>query len=89
MADEHGRLTIDEAVGLINQAHGLDLSREVLVDICESGWDPCRLESQGEWSFDADKVSGETAARELMERVARLASERQDAADVMDEPPRP
>ncbi|NLE21900.1 MAG: hypothetical protein GX624_03835 [Actinobacteria bacterium] len=89
MAGGHGRLTVDEAVGLVDRAHGLGLSREVLVDICESGSYLCRLESQGEWSLDADKVGVEDAARELMERTARLASEREGAEDVADEPPRP
>ena len=87
MPNEQGRLSIDEGVDLINHAHGLRLTRDVLVDICESGWDPCRLDEHGDWAVDAAGVSGEDAARELMERIARLASERQDAADVMGRPP--
>ena len=87
MPEEQARLTIDEGVELINHAHGLQLSREVLVDICESGWEHCRRNEQGDWTVDAAGVSDENAARGLMERVARLASERQEAADVMDDPP--
>lgn len=86
MPAEH-RLTLDQGVDLIDQAHGLHLSPEVLADICESGWEPCRLDGRGMWAVDAAGVSGESTARELMARIARLASERQDAADVMDEPP--
>gem|GEM_PF-2458477 len=83
---EH-RLTLDQGVDLIDHAHGLHLSPEVLADICESGWEPCRVDGRGGWAVDAAGVSRENAARELMVRIARLASERQDAADVMDEPP--
>ena len=87
MPGEHRRLSVDEGVDLINQQHGLPLTHEVLVDICESGWDACRHEHQGDWSIDGTEASEEAAARVLMERVARLASERQDAGDAMLEPP--
>jgi hypothetical protein len=87
MMSDPRRLTVDEGVDYINHTHGVPLSPEVLVDICESGWDPCRLDRQGDWTIDQDAVSGEDRARELVRRVARLASERQDAEDVMEEPP--
>jgi hypothetical protein len=87
MADRTERLTIDEAVDRIGHEHGIRLSPEVLVDICESGWDLCRLDGGGDWSIDAARIAGEETAHDLMERVARLASERQVAADVMDDPP--
>ena len=87
MPAEQSRLSVDEGVDFINQQHGVPLTHDVLVDICESGWDACRHERKGDWSIDRSEASEEATARVLMERVARLASERQDAADAMDDPP--
>ncbi len=87
MPHDEQRLSVDQGVDLIDHAHGLPLSREVLVDICESGWHACRHEGQSGWTIDAAGASGDGAARELMERVARLASERQDAEESMLEQP--
>ncbi len=87
MPAQEDRLTVDEGVDYLTTTTGVPLSPEVLVDICESGWDPCRLDREQGWTIAAGDISGEDTARQLMERIARLASEREDAAEAMVEPP--
>jgi hypothetical protein len=87
MPSQHIRLTVDQSVDLIQNRYGLPLSHEGLVDVCEGGWTPCRLDSQGGWTIDSGELAARDVAHDLMQQIARLASERQAAEDAMLEPP--
>ena len=84
---EQDRLSVDEAAEIIRRQFGLPLTGEGLVEVCESGWEACRFDEQGQWTVDREALSSGDAPRELVDRIERLAAERQDADGVMQEPP--
>ena len=87
MPFQQNRLSVDEGVDLIQHDYGVPLSREGLVDICESGWAPCHLDGRGAWTIDAGEFTTRDVTHDLMQRIARLATERQEAEETMEEPP--
>jgi hypothetical protein len=84
---EQHNVSVDEGADFIRRQYGLPLSREGLLEVCDSGWDACHFDDQGRWTIDPGGLASTDAARELADRIERLAADRRDAADAMEEPP--
>jgi hypothetical protein len=84
---EQHNVSVDEGADFIRRQYGLPLSRDGLLEVCDSGWDACRYDDQGRWTIAPEGLSSTDAPRELADRIERLAADRQDAAAAMTEPP--
>jgi hypothetical protein len=84
---EQHTVSVDEGADFIRRQYGLELTREGLLEVCDSGWKACRFDDQGRWTIDPVALAGGDAPRELAQRRERLAADRQEAEDAMEEPP--
>ena len=84
---EKERLSVDEGAEIIQRQYGLPLTREGLLEVCDSGWPVCHFDEQGQWTIDPDELARDAVPRELAQRIERLAADRQDADGAMREPP--
>lgn len=87
MAYEQHNVGVDQGADFIRRQYGLPLTREGLIEVCDSGWEACRFDDQGRWMIDPEGLTGGDAPRELARRIERLAADRQDARGAMEEPP--
>jgi len=84
---EQHNVSVDEGADFIRRQYGLPLTRVGLLEVCDGGWAACHFDDQGRWTIDPEGLISNEAPRELAERIKRLASDRQEAAGVMEEPP--
>jgi hypothetical protein len=84
---EQHNVSVDQGADFIRRQYGLPLTRESLLEICDSGWQACRFDDQGRWTIDPEGLIGEDAPRELARRIVSLAADRTDVHDMMEEPP--
>jgi hypothetical protein len=84
---EQHNVSVDEGADFIRRQYGLPLTRVGLLEVCDGGWAACHFDEQGRWTIDPEGLISNEAPRELAERIERLASDRQEAAGVMEEPP--
>jgi hypothetical protein len=87
MSYEQHNVGVDQGADFIRRQYGLPLTRESLLEVCDSGWEACRFDEQGRWTIDPEGLISGDAPRELAQRIRRLAADRQDAEGAMDEPP--
>jgi hypothetical protein len=84
---EHHNVSVGEGADFIRRQYGLPLTREGLLEVCDSGWDACHYDEQGRWTIAPEGLASRDAPRELADRIERLATDRQEAAGAMEEPP--
>jgi hypothetical protein len=84
---EQHNVSVDQGAEFIQRQYGLPITRESLLEVCDSGWNACRFDEQGRWTIDPAELSNGDAPRELAQRIERLAADRQDAESAMTEPP--
>jgi hypothetical protein len=84
---EQHNVSVDEGADFIRRQFGLPLTREGLLEVCDDGWQACRLDEQGRWEIDPAGLIEGDVSRHLAQRIEKLAADRQDAADIMTEPP--
>lgn len=84
---EQHNVSVDEGADFIRRQYGLPLTRIGLLEICDDGWQACRLDGQGRWAIDPAALTADDAPRELARRVERLAGDRREAESAMTEPP--
>jgi hypothetical protein len=84
---EQHNVSVGQGADFIRRQYGLPLTREGLLEICDSGWQACRFDDQGRWMIDPEGLVDGDAPRELARHIERLAAERSDVQDMMEEPP--
>jgi hypothetical protein len=84
---EQHNVSVDAGADFIQRQYGLPLTRVGLLEVCDAGWPACHFDDQGRWTIDPEGLISSEAPRELAERIERLASDRQEAAGAMEEPP--
>jgi hypothetical protein len=87
MSYEQHSVGVDQGADFIRRQYGLPLTRESLLEVCDSGWEACRFDDQGRWTIDPEGLISGDAPRELARRIERLAADRQDAQGAMEAPP--
>ena len=76
MSYEQHNVGVDQGADFIRRQYGLPLTRESLLEVCDSGWEACRFDEQGRWTIDPEGLISGDAPRELAQRIQRLAADR-------------